>query len=39
MTPPAVEILGRIFGYSSFRGQQAEVVEQIVSGGDALVLN
>ncbi|MBE2258520.1 MAG: DNA helicase RecQ [Rhodobacteraceae bacterium] len=38
MTPPAVEILGRIFGYSSFRGQQAEVVEQIVSGGDALVL-
>ncbi|MCP5249940.1 MAG: DNA helicase RecQ [Candidatus Accumulibacter sp.] len=38
MTSPAVEILGRIFGYSSFRGQQAEVVEQIVGGGDALVL-
>jgi ATP-dependent DNA helicase RecQ len=27
-----------VFGYSSFRGQQAEIVDQIVAGGDALVL-
>ena len=34
----AVEILRRVFGYRSFRGQQAEIVDQIVGGGDALVL-
>ncbi|MEF8699000.1 MAG: RecQ family ATP-dependent DNA helicase [Candidatus Accumulibacter sp. UW20] len=38
MTSPAAEILRRVFGYSSFRGQQAEIVDQLVSGGDALVL-
>ena len=27
-----------VFGYAEFRGAQAEIVEQIVNGGDALVL-
>jgi ATP-dependent DNA helicase RecQ len=31
-------ILKRVYGYSAFRGRQAEVVHQIVSGGDAVVL-
>src|SRR6202046_2786371 len=34
----AVDILHRVFGYDSFRGQQAEIIQQVVSGGDALVL-
>ena len=35
-TPLAV--LRRVFGYSSFRGQQQEIVEHVVAGGDAIVL-
>ncbi len=35
-TPLAV--LGRVFGYPSFRGQQQEIVEHVVAGGDAIVL-
>ncbi len=35
-TPLAV--LRRVFGYTSFRGQQQEIVDQIVAGGDAVVL-
>ena len=35
-TPLAV--LSRIFGYASFRGQQQEIVEHVVAGGDAIVL-
>ena len=31
-------ILQQVFGYAAFRGQQREVVEQVCSGGDALVL-
>jgi ATP-dependent DNA helicase RecQ len=31
-------VLNRVFGYDSFRGQQAEIIERVVSGGDALVL-
>jgi ATP-dependent DNA helicase RecQ len=38
MSSPALETLRRVFGYASFRGQQAEIVDQIVAGGDALVL-
>jgi ATP-dependent DNA helicase RecQ len=38
MTSRAADTLHRVFGYSSFRGQQAEIVDQIVAGGDALVL-
>jgi ATP-dependent DNA helicase RecQ len=34
----ALEILQNVFGYSSFRGEQQAIVEQIVQGGDALVL-
>ena len=32
------EVLRRVFGFSEFRGQQLAAVEQVVSGGDALVL-
>jgi ATP-dependent DNA helicase RecQ len=37
-TPDALEILHRVFGYDTFRGQQSEIIQQIVAGGDALVL-
>ncbi|GGF91794.1 ATP-dependent DNA helicase RecQ [Rhizobium wenxiniae] len=33
-----VEVLQRIYGYPSFRGQQADVIDHVVSGGDAVVL-
>ncbi|MFI9011730.1 DNA helicase RecQ [Actinosynnema sp. NPDC053489] len=32
------EVLRRIFGYESFRGEQQDIVDHVVSGGDALVL-
>ena len=38
MTASAADLLRRVFGYASFRGQQAEIVDRIVGGGDALVL-
>ncbi|MDB5553062.1 MAG: recQ [Rhizobium sp.] len=31
-------ILKQVYGYSAFRGKQADVVAQVVSGGDAVVL-
>ncbi len=31
-------LLRRVFGYPSFRGQQQEIVEHVVAGGDAIVL-
>ena len=34
----ALHILQTVFGYPSFRGQQAEIVQHVASGGDALVL-
>ena len=34
----ALRVLRRVFGYDSFRGSQQEVVEQVIGGGDALVL-
>ncbi|MFJ1765647.1 DNA helicase RecQ [Amycolatopsis sp. NPDC088138] len=34
----ALETLRRVFGYDSFRGDQAEIVEHVIAGGDALVL-
>jgi ATP-dependent DNA helicase RecQ len=34
----AAQALKDIFGYASFRGQQAEIIEHVVTGGDALVL-
>ncbi len=34
----ALAVLKTTFGYDRFRGAQAEIVEQVTSGGDALVL-
>jgi ATP-dependent DNA helicase RecQ len=34
----AADVLHRVFGYDAFRGQQQEIIEQVVGGGDALVL-
>jgi ATP-dependent DNA helicase RecQ len=34
----ALQVLHRVFGYDSFRGDQQEIVEHVISGGDALVL-
>jgi ATP-dependent DNA helicase RecQ len=34
----ASEVLRRVFGYDSFRGQQQQVIEHVIAGGDALVL-
>ncbi|MBC7519131.1 MAG: DNA helicase RecQ [Microbacteriaceae bacterium] len=42
VTPAAAatpaEVLHRVFGYSEFRGNQADIIQHVVSGGDALVL-
>jgi ATP-dependent DNA helicase RecQ len=35
---PALHVLQSVFGYPQFRGQQAEIVQHLVHGGDALVL-
>jgi ATP-dependent DNA helicase RecQ len=35
---PAGEVLQRVFGYSSFRGEQEAIVNHVIDGGDALVL-
>ena len=34
----ALDTLHRVFGYPAFRGPQAEIVDHLVAGGDALVL-
>jgi len=34
----ALALLRRVFGFASFRGQQQEIVEHVVAGGDAIVL-
>ncbi len=34
----ALDVLQTVFGYPSFRGQQAEIVAHVAGGGDALVL-
>lgn len=38
MTPNPTDILRNVFGFASFRGQQEEIVNTVVAGGDALVL-
>lgn len=38
MYQQALSILKNVFGYDSFRGEQAAIVEWIAKGGDALVL-
>src|SRR5262245_2600665 len=37
-TGEALEVLRRVFGYDAFRGRQAEIIDTVVAGGDALVL-
>jgi ATP-dependent DNA helicase RecQ len=34
----ALAILNEVFGYPGFRGQQAEIIDHVAAGGDALVL-
>jgi len=36
--PSALDLLRSVFGYAGFRGAQAEVVDHLVAGNDALVL-
>ena len=36
--PAPLDVLKRVFGYDAFRGDQAEIVEHVCAGGDALVL-
>jgi ATP-dependent DNA helicase RecQ len=38
MARQALEVLRDVFGFESFRGQQAEIIAHVVGGGDALVL-
>ena len=38
MNNKPIEILKTVFGYDKFRGQQQEVIEQLIAGQDALVL-
>jgi ATP-dependent DNA helicase RecQ len=38
MSSAALEQLRHVFGYDRFRGEQGEIVEHLVAGGDALVL-
>ncbi|MCT2583395.1 DNA helicase RecQ [Actinophytocola gossypii] len=37
-TAPALDTLRRVFGYDAFRGDQQEIIDTVVGGGDALVL-
>ncbi|MEW1987415.1 DNA helicase RecQ [Brevibacterium casei] len=37
-TASALDVLHDVFGYEEFRGQQAGIVDRLVSGGDAVVL-
>jgi len=34
----AAEVLHRVFGYESFRGEQREIIEHLCAGGDAVAL-
>jgi ATP-dependent DNA helicase RecQ len=34
----AAEVLHRVYGYDSFRGQQREIIEHVCAGGDAIAL-
>ncbi|MDM8546061.1 DNA helicase RecQ [Candidatus Venteria ishoeyi] len=38
MTQTPLSLLNQIFGYHQFRGDQAEIIDHIISGNDALVL-
>ncbi|GAB78154.1 ATP-dependent DNA helicase RecQ [Austwickia chelonae] len=34
----AVDVLSRVFGYDNFRGEQAQIIDHVTAGGDAVVL-
>ncbi|MBF0561564.1 MAG: DNA helicase RecQ [Alphaproteobacteria bacterium] len=36
--PPPLDVLRTVFGFGSFRGHQAEVIDHLIGGGDALVI-
>src|SRR5690606_14536748 len=36
--PTALEALGTVFGYDAFRGDQADIIDHVIAGGDAVVL-
>ena len=36
--PQALDLLKQYFGYSHFRGQQAEIIQQALEGNDCMVL-
>jgi ATP-dependent DNA helicase RecQ len=36
--PTALSVLRDVFGYPAFRGRQAEIIDHVAGGGDALVL-
>ena len=36
--PTPLSVLNTVFGYAEFRGHQADVIDHVVAGGDALVL-
>lgn len=38
MSDPALHLLNTVFGYPAFRGEQKAIINQVTSGGDALVL-
>ena len=38
LSDSALGVLEKTFGYDSFRGQQAEIIQTVIDGGDALVL-
>lgn len=38
MSDPALQALQQVFGYDAFRGEQQAIIDQVVAGGDALVL-
>ena len=38
MPPDPLAVLETVFGYHAFRGQQREIIDHVLGGGDALVL-
>ncbi len=36
--PQPLDVLQTVFGYPNFRGAQAEIIDHVIAGGDALVL-
>lgn len=36
--PSSLDVLQQVFGYDAFRGNQHDIIEHVINGGDALVL-